>query len=381
MNKVDVLVVGAGVIGLAIAREFAMAGREVVIAECQVNAGTGTSARNSGVIHAGIYYPTGSKKAQWCVRGRHLLYEYVERHHVAHRRIEKLIVAAHGEADRLEALYQTGIANGVDDLVMLTGDQARGLEPAIDCDLAIHSPSTGIIDVHELMHALLGDAQAHGAMLAVGSRCARAERVGSVWQVEVSDTAAVSDTLVTCDVLINAAGLDAIALARNIQGLGADHIPPMCFAKGNYARLQGRSPFSRLIYPVPVPGGLSTHLTIDMGGQAQFGPDVQWLDAPTAEQIQRGLINAFDYSVDETRLERFARDVRTWWPGLLDGALTVGYAGVRPKLVGPGQPAADFMVQGPRDHDLPGLVNLFGMESPGLTSCLAIAQAVRGLVE
>lgn len=383
MDKVDVLVIGAGVIGLAIAREFAMMGREVVIAESQFNAGTGTSARNSGVIHAGIYYPTGSKKARWCVRGRHLLYDYVKQHHVAHRRIEKLIVAAESETDRLEALYQIGLANGVDDLVMISGDQARRLEPAISCDVAIHSPSTGIIDVHELMHALLGDAQDHGAMLAVGSRALSAHRVAGAWQVQVTTGKGadrVPDTMIACDVLINAAGLDAIPLARKIAGLGRDHIPPMHFAKGNYARLNNRSPFSRLIYPVPVPGGLGTHLTIDLGGQAQFGPDVQWLEQPSDAQIERGLIDAFDYSVDDSRLARFERDVRTWWPGLPERALSIGYAGIRPKLVGPGEPAADFMVQGPPDHGLAGLVNLFGMESPGLTSCLAIGQEVRGLV-
>ena len=383
MDKVDVLVVGAGVIGLAIAREFAMAGHEVVISEGQSHAGTGTSARNSGVIHAGIYYPTGSKKAQWCVRGRHLLYDYVQHHHVAHRRIGKLIVAAAGEADRLQALYQTGRANGVDDLELISGDQARALEPAITCDVAIHSPSTGIIDVHELMHALLGDAQDHGAMLAVGSRVISAKRVAGVWQAQVCTTETGGmrhDTTIGCEILINAAGLDAIALARKIEGLSDDHIPPMYFAKGNYMRLNCRSPFSRLIYPVPVPGGLGTHLTIDMGGQAQFGPDVQWLDTPSEADITQGLINAFDYSVDESRLARFERDVRTWWPELPAAALSVGYAGVRPKLVGPGEPSADFMVQGPQDHGLAGLVNLFGMESPGLTSCLAIGQAVRGLV-
>ena len=221
-------------------------------------------------------------------------------------------------------------------------------------------------------------------MLAVGSRALAAEQANGVWQAQVCTTESGSgrhDTTIACELLINAAGLDAIALARKIEGLSGDHIPPMHFAKGNYARLNGRSPFSRLIYPVPVPGGLGTHLTIDMGGQAQFGPDVQWLDQPSQAQIERGLIEAFDYSVDASRLVRFERDIRTWWPGLPENALSVGYAGIRPKLVGPDEPAADFMVQGPRDHGLAGLVNLFGMESPGLTSCLAIAQEVRGLVE
>lgn len=374
MDRIDVLVIGAGVIGLAIAREFAMAGKEVVILEAQSAHGTGTSARNSGVIHAGIYYPTGSHKAQWCVRGRHLLYEYAASRHIAHRRTEKLIVAAQPESARLEQIYATGIANGVDDLKMINGQEARALEPAIGCDLAIHSPSTGIIDVHELMNALLGDAQAYGAMLGVDSRFEGAIHVNGHWAAEILGQTVASD------LLINAAGLDAAAVAQRIQGLDLRHIPQMYFAKGNYARLQGRSPFSRLIYPVPVPGGLGTHLTLDLGGQAQFGPDVEWLASPSTEQIARGLHNAFDYAMNESRLKNFERDVRTWWPGLPDGLLSPGYAGIRPKLAAPGEPAADFRLQGPREHGLPGLVNLFGFESPGLTSCLAIAQAVRGLV-
>ncbi len=366
--------VGAGVVGLAIAREFAMAGKEVVVVEREGHYGTGTSARNSGVIHAGIYYPTGSRKAEWCVRGRHLLYEYAARRNVGHRRIEKLIVARAEESGRLEALYATGKANGVDDLVLVSGDAARTLEPELSCDVAIHSPSTGIVDAHDLMHALLGDAEHHGAVLAVSSRFESAQPVGGVWQAQVSGTA------VGCEVLINAAGLDAIAVAQRIEGLSPTCIPRMQFAKGNYARLNGRCPFSRLIYPVPVPGGLGTHLTIDMGGQAQFGPDVEWLPEPSAEQIDAGLLNAYSYDVDAARLARFAQDVRTWWPALSERALSPGYSGIRPKVVGPGEPAADFVVHGPKDHGLPGFVNLMGMESPALTSCLAIAQAVRAMI-
>jgi L-2-hydroxyglutarate oxidase LhgO len=373
MNKVDVVVIGAGVVGLAIAREFAMAGKEVVILERQPQHGTGTSARNSGVIHAGIYYPTGSKKAEWCVRGRHLLYEYLVSHHVGHQRTEKLIVAGRAEAEKLEALYATGRANGVDDLQLISGVQAKGLEPAIGCDLAIHSPSTGIVDAHELMDALLGDAQAHGAMLAQASAFESAEQVAGLWHTQV-----LGETLV-CEILVNAAGLDAIPVASRIHGLPAQCIPKMYFAKGNYARFNGKCPFSRLIYPVPVPGGLGTHLTIDLGGQANFGPDVEWLEAPTPEQVDVGLHNGYSYQVDEGRLARFEQDVRTWWPSLPNGSLSIGYAGIRPKITGPNEPSADFLVQGPKDHGLSGLVNLFGIESPGLTSCLAIAQAVRGL--
>jgi L-2-hydroxyglutarate oxidase LhgO len=374
LNSVDVLVVGAGVIGLAIAREFAMAGKEVVILEAERHYGTGTSSRNSGVIHAGIYYPTDSKKAQWCVRGRHLLYEYARARHIDHKPIGKVIVARQAEATRLEALYATGRSNGIDDLELISGQEAQRLEPALGCDLAMYSPSTGIIDAHALMHALLADAQAHGAVIAVESRFQSAQHVGGRWHCEV-----LGETI-TSEILINSAGLDAIAVARRIVGIRPELIPEMFFAKGNYARLMGRCPFTRLIYPVPVPGGLGTHLTIDLGGQASFGPDVEWVPSPTPEQAGKGLVGHFSYQVDESRLTRFEADVRTWWPGLPDCALAPGYAGVRPKLVGPNQPAADYLVQGPREHGLEGLVNLMGMESPGLTSCLAIAQAVREIV-
>jgi L-2-hydroxyglutarate oxidase LhgO len=369
-DKVDVLVVGAGVVGLAIARAFALSGKEVVITESQSNYGTGTSARNSGVIHAGIYYPTGSKKAQWCVRGRHLLYEYARAHHVGHQQLGKLIVARAPEAARLESLFQTGLANGVDDLQLISGSQARGLEPALSCDMAVLSPSTGIIDAHELMHALLGDAERHGAMLAVESRFVGAECVQGVWHSDVGGT------IVKSEILINAAGLDAIPVAHAIAGTPAEQVPVMQFAKGNYARLMGKCPFSRLIYPVPVPGGLGTHLTIDLGGQANFGPDVEWLPQPTAEQTAQGLISSFSYQVDELRIQGFDTDIRRWWPDLPAGALAPGYSGIRPKLVGPTDPAADYCVLTPAQHGLPGLVHLLGMESPALTSCLAIAQAV-----
>ncbi len=369
-DKVDVLVVGAGVVGLAIARAFSILGKEVVITESQSQYGTGTSARNSGVIHAGIYYPTGSKKAEWCVRGRHLLYEYAASHHVSHRRLGKLIVAGAAEQERLQSLFQTGLANGVDDLEFISGHSARKLEPALSCDLAVLSPSTGIIDAHELMHALLGDAERNGAMLAVESRFMGAACVQGVWHSDVGGTTVKSE------ILINAAGLDAIPVARQIAGMPADQIPTMVFAKGNYARLLGKCPFQRLIYPVPVPGGLGTHLTIDLGGQANFGPDVEWLPSPTAEETARGLISSFSYQVDESRIRGFAVDIQRWWPDLPARALAPGYSGIRPKLVGPKEPAADYCVLGPAQHGLPGLEHLLGMESPALTSCLAIAQAV-----
>jgi L-2-hydroxyglutarate oxidase LhgO len=335
--------------------------------------GTGTSARNSGVIHAGIYYPTGSKKAEWCVRGRHLLYAYLQSRNIAHRRTEKLIVARKNEAEKLQQLFEAGKANGVDDLRLISGREAKDMEPELACDAAIHSPSTGIVDVHELMEALLGDAQAHGAMLAQASAFESAERVNGLWHSQVLGERLASE------ILVNSAGLDSIAVAHRIAGLSAQSIPQMVFAKGNYARVNGRCPFRRLIYPVPVPGGLGTHLTLDLGGQANLGPDVEWLDPPTPEQLAQGLGNSFSFDVSLSRLARFEQDVRTWWPGLADNALSAGYAGIRPKIAGPNEPAADFFVQGPKDHSLSGLINLYGMESPGLTACLAIAQAVKAL--
>lgn len=376
IDRVDVLVVGAGVIGLAIAREFARAKKEVVIIDRQTGYGTGTSARNSGVIHAGIYYPVGSKKAQWCVEGRRLLYEFADRHHVSYRRLGKLIVAQRTELSRLSELYETGLANGVEDLQLISGDGARLLEPEVRCDAAIFSPSTGIIDAHELMHALLGDAEQHGALLAVGSRFESAQSDGKLWRCKIG-----GDSLLECDVLINSAGLDAHAVARCIEPLDHKYIPKMYFAKGNYARLNGRPPFTRLIYPVPVAGGLGTHLTLDLGGQANFGPDVEWLSDPTEQQLEEGLVQSLSYQVSEKRLSEFATDIAHWWPNITKHALSPGYAGVRPKLSAPGEPAHDFVLQSPKDHGLPGLANLFGMESPGLTSALAIGRAVREIFE
>ncbi len=304
------------------------------------------------------------------MRGRHLLYEYLNARPIAYRRIEKLIVAQSSEAQKLEALYATGKANGVEDLTLMSGTQAQALEPAVQCDVAIYSPSTGIVDVHGLMDALLGDAQAHGAVLAQASRFESAEQVGGLWHCQV-----LGETLVA-EILVNAAGLDAIALARNIAGLPGHCLPPMHFAKGNYARFTGKCPFSRLIYPVPVAGGLGTHLTIDLGWQANFGPDVQWLPEPSQEQIAAGIAQAYSYQVDSERLARFEKDIRTWWPALPADRLSAAYSGIRPKLVGPDEAPADFVLLGPKDHGLSGLIHLFGIESPGLTSCLAIAEAV-----
>ena len=367
VEAVDAVVIGAGVVGLAVARALALAGREVMLLEAADAFGTGTSARNSEVIHAGIYYPAGSLKARLCVQGKEQLYAYCAERGIAHQRCGKLIVATSAaQVDELHAIRQRAAANGVDDLRLLSADEARALEPALACQAALLSPSTGIVDSHGLMLSLLGDAENAGAMLAVNSAvkslAAQAGQAQSAIKIEVGGEG--GGTVLLARTVVNAAGLHAPALAARTQGLDARHVPSAYYAKGNYFTLAGRAPFSHLIYPVPEPGGLGVHLTLDLGGQAKFGPDVQWVDSPD------------DYLVDPTRGEGFYAEVRKYWPALADGALQAGYAGIRPKISGPGQPAADFVIQGPAEHGIAGLVNLFGIESPGLTSCLAIGDWV-----
>ena len=366
-EQVDAVVIGAGVVGLAVARALALAGREVLILEAADAFGTATSARNSEVIHAGIYYPQGSLKARLCVQGRAMLYDYCAQRGIAHQRCGKLIVATHAQqVAELRAIQQGAAANGVDDLQLLSAQQAQALEPALACHAALLSPSTGIVDSHGLMLSLLGDAENAGAVLAVKSEVnqllALAGKAPAAIEIVVSD--AGGGTRLQARSVVNAAGLQAPALAARTQGLHARHVPTAFFAKGNYFTLAGRAPFARLIYPVPEPGGLGVHLTLDLGGQAKFGPDVQWVDS------------ADDYLVDAARGDAFYAEVRRYWPALPDGALQAGYAGIRPKISGPGQPAADFVIQGEREHGVAGLVNLFGIESPGLTSCLALADRV-----
>jgi L-2-hydroxyglutarate oxidase LhgO len=384
MDRVDCVVVGAGVIGLAIARELALAGQEVVVLESESRHGTGTSSRNSGVIHAGLYYPAGSLKARWCVEGKQLLYSYAKSHQVVHANIGKLIVGQADDEQALANIQKKASANGVNDLTWLSQGQIRELEPALSVQHALLSPSTGIVDVHSLMHALEGDLTDAGGMVAVQSRLVAAEQiVDGSWQVRVcigdavADPASAEDHTLQARALINAAGLDADAVAMRIEGSCQAMVPQTYFAKGNYASLSGRSPFKRLIYPVPVPGGLGTHLTLDTGGGAQFGPDVEWL-GPVDPNREPGSSHAsINYQVDPSRLDGFARDVARWWPGLTRDRLVPGYSGVRPKIAPLDAPAGDFMVLGPADHGQAGLVQLFGMESPGLTACLAIGQAVR----
>jgi len=363
MEKLDAVVIGAGVVGLAVARALAMAGREVVILEAEDAIGTHTSSRNSEVIHAGIYYPKGSLKAKACVEGRELLYEYCATHDVPHRRCGKLIVATHeGQVGELEKIESRAIGNGVADLTWLSVDQVRAMEPEVSCVAAMHSPSTGIIDSHALMLAYLGDAERHGAMLALKSRLLKARILPGKFELQVDGADPVA-----CSVLVNSAGLRAPSVARAMQGFDGKLVPRELYAKGNYYSLARRSPFSRLVYPVPEPGGLGVHVTIDLAGQARFGPDVEWIERIGQEN---------DYAVDPGRAERFYAAIRRYWPGLPDGALLPGYSGIRPKTAGPGEPAPDFQVQGPAAHGVPGLAHLFGIESPGLTSSLALARLV-----
>lgn len=365
MERVDCVVIGAGVVGLAVARTLAERGLETSVLESSLGIGTGTSSRNSEVVHAGIYYPTGSLKAQWCVRGKHLLYDYCERRQVPHRRCGKLIVAtSEAQVAELVRLQATGQANGVPELTLLTAAQAQALEPELQCVAALHSASTGIVDSHAFMLALQGDCEAAGGMLAFGSPVLGGQVGADGITLQVGGEQPME---IGAGVVVNAAGLWAQQVASGLQGLDARHIPRLYTAKGNYYSLSGRSPFAHLIYPVPEPGGLGVHLTIDLGGQARFGPDVQW-------------VNALDYTVDPRRADGFYAAIRRYWPRLPDGALRPAYAGIRPKLSGPGEAAADFVLQGPAVHGIPGLVNLFGIESPGLTSALAVGEAVGALV-
>ena len=357
MDTVDAVVVGAGVVGLAVARALALQGREVLVLE-QANAiGTGTSSRNSEVIHAGIYYLQGSLKARLCVQGKAMLYAYCAERAISHRRCGKLIVATQvDQLDQLEAIRAMAAGNGVTDLQLLSGAQAQALEPALSCVGALLSPSTGIVDSHALMLALQGDMEHAGGALAVNSDLASARCTDQGIELLADD-----GTQLRANVLVNAAGLQAPLLAQRIQGLAAQHVPTPHYAKGNYFTLAGRSPFSRLIYPVPEGAGLGVHLTLDMGGQAKFGPDVQWVASPD------------DLVVDPSRADGFYAEVRKYWPALPDNALLPGYAGIRPKLQPASAGPADFVIQGPAQHGVSGLVNLFGIESPGLTSALAIA--------
>jgi L-2-hydroxyglutarate oxidase LhgO len=363
MSDIDCLVIGAGVVGLAVARELALAGREVVIAEAAEGIGTQTSARNSEVIHAGIYYPPGSLKARVCVAGRELLYRYLQERGLPHKACGKLIVAtSEAQKPALETIMARAKASGVDSLRWLSGAEAKAMEPEVRCEIALLSPETGVVDSHALMLSLLGECEAAGGSLALNTPITGWRREAEGFSVDFG-----GDDPATYSVrsVVNSAGHGAPKLLGLLDGFPAEHVPVQHYAKGNYFALTGKQPFSHLVYPVPEAAGLGIHATIDMGGRVKFGPDVEWVGSDQ------------DLVVDPMRAEKFYAAIRTYWPGLADGALVADYAGIRPKLHGPTEPMPDFRIDGPEVHGVAELVNLLGIESPGLTSSLAIAEMVR----
>ncbi len=375
MERVDCVVIGAGVIGLAVAREMALQGRETILLERESSFGTISSARNSEVIHAGIYYPKDSLKAKLCVEGNRLLYEYCRTHQVATQPYGKLIVATDStQIDDLQALLYKAQNNGVPEIKMISGDEARLLEPQLHSKAAILSSSTGIVDSHGYMLSLLGGFEDAGGMVAYQSPLISAMPIGDKAQNGFELEIGGADGMrIQTKLLINCAGMSAPAVAQKIISLDKDQIPKAYFAKGNYFSLSGKSPFKHLIYPIPEPGGLGVHLTLDMGGQAKFGPDVEWLDIDQEEQI--------DYTVNPKRGDGFYEAVRRYWPGLKDNSLQPDYSGVRAKIVPPNSPAGDFCFNTPQDHGLQGLYNLYGFESPGLTSSIAIARYLEAKIK
>jgi len=362
----QVLVVGAGVVGLAVARQAALAGHDVVVAEATGGIGNGISSRNSEVLHGGMYYPTGSRRAQHSINGRRLLYTYCAAHGVDTRKCGKLIVATNdAELAKVRTIHAQGEINGVENLRMLDAVEVRQLEPEVFCIGALQSPETGIIDSHGLMLALRGDIEDHGGMIAFNAPVEGLARRGGRWEVR---TGGADPQIIAVDAVINCASLGAQRLARATEGYPADRVPRLVLAKGNYFTFSGKPVFSTLVYPVPVDGGIGIHVTLDLAGRMRFGPDVEWIDHE-------------DYTVDPRRADPFYERVRSYWPGLPDGSLLPAYAGVRPKVTGPGEPAADFMIDAPADHGLPGLIHLFGIESPGLTSSLSLAEEVAGCLD
>lgn len=375
MDRVDCVVIGAGVIGLAVAREMALQGRETILLERESAFGTISSARNSEVIHAGIYYPKDSLKAKLCVEGNRMLYEYCRTHHVATQPYGKLIVASDdSQLDDLQAILYKAQQNNVPEIKMITGEQAKSMEPELQCSAAVLSASTGIVDSHGFMLSLLGGFEDAGGMIAYQSPLISAKPIGSKAQDGFELEIGGADGMkIHTQLLINCAGMSAPAIAQKITGLSQEQIPKAYFAKGNYFSLSGKSPFKHLIYPIPEPGGLGVHLTLDMGGQAKFGPDVEWLEIDEENQI--------DYTVNPKRGDGFYAAVRKYWPGLKDNALQPDYSGVRAKIVPPNTLAGDFCFNTPKDHGLEGLFNLYGFESPGLTSSLAIAKYLEGQIK
>ena len=365
-ERIGCAVIGAGVVGLAVARELALSGREVIVIEAEEAIGTHTSSRNSEVIHAGIYYPKGSLKAQLCVEGKRLLYDYCAGHGIAHQNTGKLIVACDKtELDAVGGYIDKARANGVDDLRWLTRAEIDAMEPAVRCVGAVFSPSTGIVDSHALMLALQGDAENAGAMTVFRSRVAGGRVGGNGIELDV---AGAEPMRLACGEVVNCGGLYATHVARSIEGVPQDKVPPAFFAKAHYYTLSGKSPFRHLVYPVAHAAFLGVHVTLDLGGQARFGPDLDWVEG-------------VNYDFDPSREPLFYQAIRRYYPALEDGQLQPGYTGIRPKISGPEEPAADFRIDGPSVHGVPGLVNLFGIESPGLTASLAIARHVRALLD
>jgi L-2-hydroxyglutarate oxidase LhgO len=358
----QILVIGAGVVGLAIARAAAREGHEVIVAERTKGIGNGVSSRNSEVIHGGMYYPTGSLRAYHCPRGRRLMYEFCASHGIPHRKCGKLIVATEeGEVGKMEAILKQGEINGVEGFKMIDAAAARAMEPALHCVAALHSPETGIVDSHSFMRALQGDLEDRGGAIAFDTKVERLLHTQAGWVVRYSGSASGE---LAVDAVVNSAGLGAQGLAHHTEDYPEARVPRLVLARGNYFGYAGRPAFSRLIYPAPrIDGGLGTHVTLDLAGRMRFGPDVEWIDQE-------------DYNVNPARAQSFYASIRRYWPALPDDSLQPDYAGVRPKLTGPGEPAADFLIEGPAQHGLPGLVHLFGIESPGLTSSLSLADAV-----
>ncbi|HEY1473204.1 MAG TPA: NAD(P)/FAD-dependent oxidoreductase [Pseudolabrys sp.] len=358
----QVLVIGAGVVGLAVARAAARKGHEVVVAEKANAIGTGISSRNSEVIHGGMYYATGTLRGRHCVRGRRMLYEFCASHGVPHKKCGKLVVATNAaELEKIHAIEVQGGINGVEGLELIGGNAARALEPEVSCIGALHSPETGIIDGHRYMLALRGDLEDLGGAIAFNTKVDGAARKNGQWSVRFSG----SGGEIAFDAVINCAGLGAQAVARAMTDYPATRVPRLVFAKGNYFTFAGKPAFSRLIYPTPIVGGLGVHVTLDLGGRMRFGPDVEWVECE-------------DYNVDANRAALFYERIRTYWPALPDGSLAPDYSGIRPKLSGPGEPQGDFLIDTPAQHGLPGLVQMFGIESPGLTSSLSLGEEVAG---
>lgn len=359
------LVIGAGVVGLACAAALAKRGHDVIVAEKADGIGTGVSSRNSEVVHGGMYYPGGSLRAKHCVAGRRMLYDFCAARGVPVKKVGKLIVATNeAEEKKIASIHALGVANGVESLTLISGNEARAMEPALHCTAAVWSPETGVVDSHAMMLALQGEIEDHGGMIAFETPVERIARDGSQWRVTFGGAAGGDFSF---DGIVNSAGLGAQGVARAMEDYPRERIPKQVLAKGNYFVFAKRPVFSRLIYPAPVDGGLGTHVTLDLAGRMKFGPDVEWIDREF-------------YEVDPTRAESFYASIRRYFPSLPDGSLVPDYSGIRPKLTGPGEPAADFVIDGPAAHGLSGIVHLFGLESPGLTSSLSIAEDVAGMI-